>query len=96
MDAKSIEAVLDWALYHKRKGIVTGKDFFSWNLMELFDFLLDLLALGLKQSQNFVLEGRIQIFVIREFAENLSYENPDDIKAILENLVELVILPLCL
>lgn len=64
--------------------------------MELFDFLLDLLPLCLKQSQNFVLEGRIQIFVIREFAETLSYENPDEIKAMLENLVELVILRSCL
>ncbi len=64
--------------------------------MELIDFLLDLLPLCLKQSQNFVLEGRIQIFVIREFAETLSYENPDEIKAMLENLVELVILRSCL
>lgn len=64
--------------------------------MELFDFLLDLLPLCLKQSQNFVLEGRIQIFVIREFAETLSYENPDEIKAMLENIVELVILRSCL
>ncbi len=41
-------------------------------------------------ENNIILEGRLAVFIVRDLAENLKYENFEDILLLLENLISLV------
>lgn len=58
----------------------------------MFLCLLDLLPVysNKEGENNIILEGRLAVFIVRDLAENLKYENFEDILLLLENLISLV------